>query len=211
MQVAANKGMMDFVRRRRWVRKRRRVAPAVSAEAARPSQSSSGAQAAALPSQPSSTSTPSIQALQTAAEKRAAEGFQTPLGILAAGECVPLPQGWSARGSQLQVVQLAVHHHHRVLMPHAHNGWHLLIRSKAPVSAMGCSDSNDLLQMRPVVGQDDGQSTTHSWSIGAYGGTHTMQLDAIADGNTRLISCPPTADQPESSGAVPCCCAVFVT
>ncbi len=96
-QGSANKGMMDFVRRRRWVRKRRQVA---AGEATRPAVTSS-------PSPASTANTPSIRSLQTAADQRAAEGSQTPLGTVAAGDRLPLPQGWSARGSQLQVSRTA--------------------------------------------------------------------------------------------------------
>ena len=57
-----------------------------------------------------------------------------------------------------------------------------------------------LSQVRPVMGKDDGDTATHSWSIGAYGGQHTLHLDAISDGTTRLVSCP-TADSPAESDA----------
>ena len=87
--------MMDFVRRRRWVRKRRQGASSASSEPA------------VTPSPASTASTPSIRSLQTAANQRAAEGPQTPLGMVAAGDRLPLPQGWSARGSQLQVSHAA--------------------------------------------------------------------------------------------------------
>ena len=97
-QGSANKGMMDFVRRRRWVRKRRQVAPG---EATQPAATSSSASTA--------NTTPSIRSLRTAADQRAAEGSQTPLGTVAAGDRLPLPQGWSARGSQLQVGRTRMH------------------------------------------------------------------------------------------------------
>ncbi len=96
--------MMDFVRRRRWFRKRRRVGAGALAKPPQPPQSSSGALPPALLAQASSTSTPSIRTLQSAADQRVVEGSQTPLGMVTAGDSVPLPQGWSARGSQLQVL-----------------------------------------------------------------------------------------------------------
>ena len=108
MKGAAKKGMMDFVRRRRWVRKRRQVAQGAAAEPVRSSHSGSGAQAPMAPSHFSNTSTPSIRTLRTAADQRAEQGSQTPLGMVAAGDSIPLPQGWSARGSQLQVLMPAV-------------------------------------------------------------------------------------------------------
>jgi len=58
------------------------------------------------------------------------------------------------------------------------------------------------VQMRPVMGKDEGDSATHSWSIGAYGGQHTLHLDAISDGTTRLISCPPANGSAESDAGV---------
>ncbi len=53
-------------------------------------------------------------------------------------------------------------------------------------------------QVRPMMGEHDGDSATHSWSIGAYGGQHTLHLDAVSDGTTRLISCPPANGSAES-------------
>jgi len=93
------------------VRKRRQFAPG---EATQPAVTSSPA---------STANTPSIRSLQTAADQRAAEGSQTPLGTVAAGDRLPLPQGWSARGSQLQVNQTASRwnsYWHRVVVTSRH-------------------------------------------------------------------------------------------
>lgn len=37
---------------------------------------------------------------------------------------------------------------------------------------------------------------THAWSEGASRGMHTLKLDSLADGQTRLISSAPLGDQP---------------
>ena len=60
-------------------------------------------------------------------------------------------------------------------------------------------------QVRPMMGEHDGDSATHSWSVGAYGGQHTLHLDAISDGTTRLISCPPANGPAESDAGGLCC------
>lgn len=50
--------------------------------------------------------------------------------------------------------------------------------------------------VRPVVaGAVDGQP--HAWSVGASAGEHSIRLDEVEDGTTRLVAClPPLSCRP---------------
>lgn len=41
---------------------------------------------------------------------------------------------------------------------------------------------------------DSENPDTHGWSIGASEGDHTIRLDAMDEGMTRLVACPPSAE-----------------
>lgn len=43
------------------------------------------------------------------------------------------------------------------------------------------------------------EHATHAWSEGASRGAHTLKLDSLADGQTRLVNCSPLRDN--ASGA----------
>ncbi len=43
------------------------------------------------------------------------------------------------------------------------------------------------------------EHATHAWSEGASRGAHTLKLDSLADGQTRLVKCSPLRD--DASGA----------
>ena len=63
----------------------------------------------------------------------------------------------------------------------------LVFRAPFPVILTG-------IQVRPVIGdsQDNGRGAgqrAHAWSVGASGGQHTLHLDQIQEGLTRLITC----------------------
>ena len=58
-----------------------------------------------------------------------------------------------------------------------------------------------LLQVRPV-GAHGEQRATHNWSIGASRGSHTLQLDSLKDGSTRLVSCAPLSNRPQGADSL---------
>ena len=41
---------------------------------------------------------------------------------------------------------------------------------------------------------DSDNPDTHGWSVGASEGDHTIRLDAMDEGMTRLVACPPSAE-----------------
>ena len=88
-QGSGSKSMMDFVRRRRWVRTYCRSGQATTATAPTPSQLPSSAVAGG--------------AARAAAGEAGAEEERRVLGVVQAGATLPLPQDWHLAGQQLQV------------------------------------------------------------------------------------------------------------
>lgn len=89
LQGAGSKSMMDFVRRRRWVRNYCHSGTSSATTAATPIQ---------LPGSAMATG-----AARSASDAGAAEGVERLLGIVQPGATLPLPQDWHIAGQQLQV------------------------------------------------------------------------------------------------------------
>ncbi|KAK9908805.1 hypothetical protein WJX75_003140 [Coccomyxa subellipsoidea] len=128
------RGMMDFVRRRRWVRRRRKQAISASSSAA------------------DLASAPSVGALAEAASAAQDRDARQVLGIAEPGDSLPVPHGWRSSGKQLVV--------------------------------------------RPIL---EGFPDAHLWSIGGSDGAHSVRLDTLDEGQTRLLACAPSSpSQPET-------------
>lgn len=52
-----------------------------------------------------------------------------------------------------------------------------------------------MAQIRPAA--TEGESS-HAWSVGASQGEHAVKLDSLRDGLTRLVSCQPLENTPQS-------------
>ena len=170
-------GVNDYVRRRRWVRRRRRVGgrqyPVAAAAKAAATKAASSLEAAF------SGSGERRQESDVIIKQRQV------LGRAAPGEALPLPLGWSAPGKQLQL---------RPVLPVA-----------APASGGGSAEAAPAAEQQqkeePQEGQlpeaEGGQAeraqvlqAVHDWSHGTSGGWHTVALDSLNEGITRLVCCP---------------------
>lgn len=94
------------------------------------------------------------------------------LGRAAPGEALPLPLGWAAPGRQLQL---------RPVLP-----------------ADGRSSASSVGEP-PAEGQEEEEEAdqlqaVHDWSRGAAEGPHTLRLDGLDDGATRLVCCSALGD-----------------
>lgn len=92
------------------------------------------------------------------------------LGRAAPGEALPLPLGWSAPGRQLQL---------RPVLP---------VGTSAEAGAD--EQKNEQTEGAEDQQQQDALQAAHDWSHGASDGRHTVKLDSLDDGTTRLICCP---------------------
>lgn len=112
---------------------------------------------------------------------------RTILGRAGPGESLPLPLEWNLPGRQLLI---------RPILPFSSFSMTPSRSSSAMTEARsevigGAGDGEtgeesesvfDALQKTPAV---------HDWSVGASGGYHTLQLDSLDEGITRLVSCAP--------------------
>ncbi|KIY93003.1 hypothetical protein MNEG_14960 [Monoraphidium neglectum] len=152
----------DFVRRRRWVRRRRQ---------------------SALPSTVLDI-TPAGGAAD-GGKQAAGSGevwVRKVLGLVDPGGSVPLPHNWQKHSKQLQV---------RPVLPAPHDaaagaGGHAEVApdeasvGPPPLRAPGT----------PVPGAAAGApAPSHSWSFGASAGQHSIALSGLEDGATRLLCC----------------------
>lgn len=102
------------------------------------------------------------------------------LGRAAPGEALPLPLGWNAAGRQLQL---------RPVLP-------------APAATAGVStgEGEKGRQQEGAAQQGQGKvedeepeqelQALHGWSFGTADGRHTLKLDSLDEGITRLVCCP---------------------
>lgn len=92
------------------------------------------------------------------------------LGRVAPGEALPMPLGWQNHGRQLLL---------RPVVSSAEEEGSLPGRDSGSGSAEG--EDFDALEALAL----------HDWSVGATDGHHTLRLDDIDEGVTRLVSCKP--------------------
>lgn len=163
-------GSADFVRRRRWVRRRRREGrPAFPAAAAAASAAGRALGAAAALGQHIIAGPLGKHEDQLVVKQRQV------LGRAAPGEALPLPLGWSAPGRQLQL---------RPVLP---------VRGAAGAADQQAQQEQGAEEtaegQRPAEEEGELQAV-HDWSHGASGGQHTVKLDCLDEGITRLVCCP---------------------
>lgn len=163
-------GSADFVRRRRWVRRRRREGrPAFPAAAAAASAAGRALGAAAALGQHIIAGPLGKHEDQLVVKQRQV------LGRAAPGEALPLPLGWSAPGRQLQL---------RPVLP---------VRGAAGAADQQAQQEQGAEQtaegQQPAEEEGELQAV-HDWSHGTSGGQHTVKLDCLDEGITRLVCCP---------------------
>ena len=102
------------------------------------------------------------------------------LGRAVPGEALPLPLGWSAPGRQLQL---------RPVLP---------ARGAAGAAdqqpqQQGAEGEHPAAQQAEAGGEQQQQQqelrAVHDWSRGSAGGQHTVKLDSLDEGITRLVCC----------------------
>ncbi len=189
-------GPADFVRKRRWVRRRRREGrPPFPVAAAAASAAGRALGAAAALGQHIIVGPQGRQEEQLVVKQRQV------LGRAAPGEALPLPLGWSAPGRQLQL---------RPVLP---------VRGAAGAADQQAQQAQQgeqaeqqeqqqeqQQQQQHAEGQQQGEDdaqlqAVHDWSHGTSGGQHTVKLDSLDDGITRLVCCSALgATQSEPSG-----------
>jgi hypothetical protein len=113
---------------------------------------------------------------------------RTILGRAGPGETLPLPLGWNLPGRQLlvrPVVPLST-------SPASSLSSSLLTESRSELGGGGgggdllAGEESELLVYDTLLAP-----AVHDWSVGASGGYHTLQLDNLDEGITRLVSCAP--------------------
>lgn len=137
------------------------------------------------------------------------------LGRAAPGEALPLPLGWSKPGRQLQL---------RPVLPvngPARAGEH----EQQQGSAQGVEQEQQHAAGRGAPADAQGQPAgegereeeeghlhaVHDWSHGTADGRHTLKLDSMDEGITRLVCCPSLHNTgkwagPASPGFLPAAC-----
>jgi hypothetical protein len=114
---------------------------------------------------------------------------RTILGRAGPGESLPLPLEWNLPGRQL-LIRPIIPLSFSATPPSRPSSAMTEARSEAIGGARGDVETgeesesviDDVLQETPAV---------HDWSVGASGGYHTLQLDSLDEGITRLVSCAP--------------------
>ncbi|KAL4527774.1 hypothetical protein Ndes2437A_g02912 [Nannochloris sp. 'desiccata'] len=110
---------------------------------------------------------------------------RTILGRAGPGETLPLPLEWNLPGRQLLIRPVVALSSFSTTPSRSSSAMAEEPRSEAVGSETGGEESEsvfDALQDIPAV---------HDWSVGASGGYHTLQLDTLDEGITRLVSCAP--------------------
>ncbi|KAL4858517.1 Vacuolar protein sorting-associated protein 13C [Chlorella vulgaris] len=171
--------LSDYVRRRRWVRRRRRVGG-----------SQSSFPVASTVASAASKAMTALGGQQSRDEEHFVVKERQVLGQAAPGEALPLPLGWSAPGKQLQ------------LRP---------VLSASPPAEGKAGDAS-------AAGQEDTQlpagdqrkeaaegqlrpGAVHDWSRGTSNGQHTIALDSLDEGITRLVCCRSKHNTPMGSAS----------
>lgn len=154
-------GLNDFVRRRRWVRRRRR-------EGRSQAPGKLLGAAAALGH---------FVAGQGSGDQQVVKQRQV-LGRAAPGEALPLPLGWNAPGRQLQL---------RPVLPV--NG--AAPEEPQPAQPAAAEAAKGAQQEEQEADKEGPQlRAAHDWSYGTSDGRATVKLDGLDEGITRLICCP---------------------
>ncbi|KAL4443584.1 hypothetical protein ABPG75_011321 [Micractinium tetrahymenae] len=165
----------DYVRRRRWVRRRRRTGskPAPLASLA-----------AALGS-----------GLKQKQQEQVVTGRQV-LGCAAPGEALPLPLGWSSPSRQLQLrpvlpVEAPAPAGQQEQQQGAVQQAAEQQQQQLPGGAPAAEEQGQLQGEGEWEEEEQGQlHAVHDWSQGTADGRHTLKLDGMDEGITRLVCCP---------------------
>lgn len=165
--------LTDSVRRRRWVRRRRRTGrqPFPVATAAVTAAGKAFGAAAALGHQVLTGQAPGGEGDLVIKHREI-------LGRAAPGEALPLPLGWSAQGRQLQL--------RPVLPAGAAAGGGAEQQGAAASETVGQQGQ----QKQKHEDEEEELRAVHDWSRGTSDGRHTLKLDGLDDGITRLVCCP---------------------
>jgi hypothetical protein len=102
------------------------------------------------------------------------------LGRAPPGAALPLPLGWQRAGRELLIRPVV---------------------AAAPAAAAGTDDEDE-----DGGGGGGGAgrapvAAAHGWGAGASGGAHSVRLDSLEEGATRLVACPPLTPDPAAQGA----------